>query len=185
MAVVEAGLGGRYDATAVVESAVTVLTNVGLEHTRWLGPTVRDIAAEKLAVLRPETTLALGADLDPDALALARVVAAERRAHIVQVSDEEVAAAPLAAFQRRNFALARVAAEAYLASVGIAVDEEAVRGGGAGDGGAGTRPGGGGGPSDGARRGAQPRRGAGAGGVAEGVLQRFGRPAAGEVEWKF
>jgi dihydrofolate synthase/folylpolyglutamate synthase len=126
VAVVEAGLGGRYDATAVVESAVTVLTTVGLEHTRWLGPTVRDIAAEKLAVLRPGSTLALGADLHPDALALARSTAAEREARLVQVSAEEVAAAPLAAFQRRNFALARVAAEAYLAGVGIALDEGAV-----------------------------------------------------------
>ncbi len=127
VAVVEAGLGGRYDATAVVESAVTVLTTVGLEHTRWLGPTVRDIAAEKLAVLSPGSTLALGADLHPDALALARVTAAEREARLVQVSAEEVAAAPLVAFQRRNFALARVAAEAYLAGVGIALDEGAVR----------------------------------------------------------
>ncbi len=128
VAVVEAGLGGRYDATAVVESAVTALTNVGLEHTRWLGPTVRDIAAEKLAVLRPGATLALGADLDPDALVLARAAAAKRGARIAQVSHEDVAAAPLAAgFQRRNFALARVAAEAYLASAGIALDEEAAR----------------------------------------------------------
>ena len=36
---VEAGLGGRYDATSVIRSAVQVLTNVSLEHTRWLGPT--------------------------------------------------------------------------------------------------------------------------------------------------
>ena len=50
VAVVEAGLGGRYDATSVIDSRVTVLTNVGLEHTRWLGPTMRDIAEEKLAV---------------------------------------------------------------------------------------------------------------------------------------
>jgi dihydrofolate synthase/folylpolyglutamate synthase len=127
VAVVEAGLGGRYDATAVVESGVTVLTNVGLEHTRWLGPTVTDIAAEKLAVLRDGSTLVLGADLHPDALVVARATAAERGARLAQVSAEDVAAAPLAAFQRRNFALARVAAEAYLASVGIAVDEEAVR----------------------------------------------------------
>ena len=40
VAVVEAGLGGRYDATSVIDARVTVLTNVGLEHTRWLGPTV-------------------------------------------------------------------------------------------------------------------------------------------------
>ena len=53
MAVVEAGLGGRYDATSVIDAPVTVLTNVGLEHTRWLGPTVRHIAEEKLAAVRP------------------------------------------------------------------------------------------------------------------------------------
>jgi dihydrofolate synthase/folylpolyglutamate synthase len=146
VAVVEAGLGGRYDATAVVESQVAVLTNVGLEHTRWLGPTVRDIAAEKLAVLREGATLALGADLHPDALALARAVAAERGARIVQVTPELLAASPttsvpataltstraptsstVPAFQRRNFALARVAAEAYLTDAGIVVREEAVR----------------------------------------------------------
>jgi dihydrofolate synthase/folylpolyglutamate synthase len=144
VAVIEAGLGGRYDATAVVESAVTVLTNVGLEHTRWLGPTVRDIATEKLAVLRPETTLALGVSLDPEALAVARAVAGEKRARVVQVSpdalDPSTAPAPtdvppistpsstsaMPLFQQRNFALARVAAEAYLASVGIALREEAV-----------------------------------------------------------
>jgi dihydrofolate synthase/folylpolyglutamate synthase len=128
VAVVEAGLGGRYDATAVVDSAVTVLTNVGLEHTRWLGPTVRDIATEKLAVLRPETTLALGASLDPEALAVAHAAAGEKRARIVQVSSAELAAAPPAPiFQQRNFALARLAAEAYLTDAGIAVREEAVR----------------------------------------------------------
>ncbi len=128
VAVVEAGLGGRYDATAVVESQVTVLSNVGLEHTRWLGPTVADIAAEKLAVLRPGSTLALGLDLDPEALALARAVAAERQARIVQVTPELLAASPPApAFQRRNFALARLAAQAYLAGAGIDLREEAVR----------------------------------------------------------
>src|SRR5438445_2570463 len=60
VAVVEAGLGGRYDATSVVDARVLVLTNVGLEHTRWLGPTERHIAEEKLAVLRPGATLVTG-----------------------------------------------------------------------------------------------------------------------------
>jgi dihydrofolate synthase/folylpolyglutamate synthase len=128
VAAVEAGLGGRYDATAVVESQVTALTNVGLEHTRWLGPTVRDIAGEKLAVLCPGTTLVLGADLDPGALAVAHTVAAERGAQIVAVTPEDVAAVSLpVAYQRRNFALARAAAEAYLASAGIALREDATR----------------------------------------------------------
>ncbi len=48
--VVEAGLGGRWDATNVLRDAVVVLTNVALEHTELLGDTVAAIAAEKLAV---------------------------------------------------------------------------------------------------------------------------------------
>jgi dihydrofolate synthase/folylpolyglutamate synthase len=124
VAVVEAGLGGRYDATAVIESSVTALTNVGLEHTRWLGPTVRDIAAEKLAVLRAGATLALGADLDPDALAVARAVASDCEARIVTASVPQPAPGT---FQRRNFALARAAAQAFLATQGISLREDAVR----------------------------------------------------------
>ena len=53
VAVIEAGLGGRYDATNVIPSKVQVLTSVGLEHTRWLGPTITAIAREKLDVVRP------------------------------------------------------------------------------------------------------------------------------------
>jgi len=59
-AVVEAGLGGRLDATNVIGAPVVVLTNVALEHTHHLGSTREEIAREKLAVLRPGATLVLG-----------------------------------------------------------------------------------------------------------------------------
>ena len=129
VAVVEAGLGGRYDATAVIESRVTALTNVGLEHTRWLGPTLRDIAEEKLAVVRPDTTLTIGAGLAPEAMAVAERVARERRARIVQAPSRApgFALGARGEFQQRNFALARLAAEAYLRSVGIEPSEQAMR----------------------------------------------------------
>jgi dihydrofolate synthase / folylpolyglutamate synthase len=128
VAVVEAGLGGRYDATSVIEARVTVLTNVGLEHTRWLGPTIKDIAEEKLAVVQPRAVLVLGEDLAAPALAVAERVAREREAQIVRPRSAPKAEHLLArgAFQRRNFALARRAAEAYLQSAGIALRELAV-----------------------------------------------------------
>jgi dihydrofolate synthase/folylpolyglutamate synthase len=129
VAAIEAGLGGRYDATSVIESRVTALTNVGLEHTRWLGPTLRDIAEEKLAVVAPATTLALGADLAPQALAVAKRVAGERGARIV-TAPASWRGATLGAsgeFQRRNFSLARVAAETYLREAAIEPREAAVR----------------------------------------------------------
>src|SRR5947208_9755039 len=80
VAVIEAGLGGRYDATNVIPSKVQVLTSVGLDHTRWLGDTVADIAAEKVAVVREQSTLVLPPDLAPEALPVAREMAAERHA---------------------------------------------------------------------------------------------------------
>ncbi|HTC59882.1 MAG TPA: cyanophycin synthetase [Solirubrobacteraceae bacterium] len=128
VAVIEAGLGGRYDATSVIDARVTVLTNVGLEHTRWLGPTVRDIAEEKLAALRPGAVLVLGDDLAPAALEVAQRVAREREAQIVSPRSATVVPELLArgTFQRRNFALARCAAEAYLRHAGIVPSEQAV-----------------------------------------------------------
>jgi dihydrofolate synthase/folylpolyglutamate synthase len=123
VAVIEAGLGGRYDATNVIPSKVQVLTSVGLEHTRWLGPTLTDIAGEKLAIVQDGATLVLGANLDPEVERMAERIASERGARIVHAGVEpgvEVGATGI--FQRRNFALARAAAEAFLGRL----DERAV-----------------------------------------------------------
>jgi dihydrofolate synthase/folylpolyglutamate synthase len=61
-AAVEAGLGGRHDATNVLAAPVVLLTNVGLEHTDVLGDTRELIAAEKLAVARPDAVVVLPDD---------------------------------------------------------------------------------------------------------------------------
>ena len=61
-AVLEAGLGARYDATSVIGPGAVVLTNVSLDHTEHLGETVEEIAEEKLASLKPGATLFLGTD---------------------------------------------------------------------------------------------------------------------------
>jgi dihydrofolate synthase/folylpolyglutamate synthase len=132
VAVVEAGLGGRYDATSVIHPAVVVLTNVGLEHTRWLGPTVRHIAEEKLAVVPTRGKLVTGF-LEAEALEVAEGIAREREARLVRAGRDfaieggrrfsvtttraqydEIVLRPLGRFQRDNFALALVAAEEWL-----------------------------------------------------------------------
>jgi dihydrofolate synthase/folylpolyglutamate synthase len=73
-AVIEAGLGGRHDATNVLDARVVVLTNVGLEHTDVLGETREAIAAEKLAVTTPGATVVLG---EPEWEDAARAAGAE------------------------------------------------------------------------------------------------------------
>lgn len=59
VAVVEAGLGGRHDATNVLRSRVVLLTNVGLDHTDILGGTVEAIATEKLSVVHSDDTVVI------------------------------------------------------------------------------------------------------------------------------
>ena len=65
VAVVEVGLGGRYDATNVADAAVAVVTNVELDHTAVIGPTRRDIAVEKAGIVKPGSRLVLG-ETDPE-----------------------------------------------------------------------------------------------------------------------
>jgi dihydrofolate synthase / folylpolyglutamate synthase len=113
VAVVEAGLGGRWDATNVLGAPVVVLTNVGLEHTRWLGPTIPDIAREKLAVVRPGATLVLGEE-QPEVEPLA----AGTGARIVWPQPLDI---DLPGYQRHNFEVAATAARAL-----CAVDDDAV-----------------------------------------------------------
>lgn len=116
VAVIEAGLGGRLDATNTIPSKVTVLTSIGLDHTEWLGETEVLIAAEKLAVLRDQTTLVLGG-VSAEVEALAEETARERGARLVRAPagpGSELRLRAPGEFQRRNFALACTAAEAFL-----------------------------------------------------------------------
>jgi dihydrofolate synthase/folylpolyglutamate synthase len=85
-AVIEAGLGGRLDATNVLEAEVVVLTNVALDHTDVLGETREAIAEEKLAVVAPGSTVVLG---EPERVSHARARGAGR----VVVSDDVARAA--------------------------------------------------------------------------------------------
>ena len=100
VAVVEAGLGGRHDATGVLRAPIVVLTNVGLEHTRWLGPTIADIAREKLAVVGPDADARARRDRPRSVEALAR---ADRRAASCG-AERGARARALPGYQRHNFA---------------------------------------------------------------------------------
>jgi dihydrofolate synthase / folylpolyglutamate synthase len=118
VACVEAGLGGRLDATNVLDARVVGLTNVGLDHTAVLGDTPEQILAEKIAVVSPGAIVVLG-ELSDELVELATADAKARGAReVVRVSpgDLEIADGLLAAgYQRPNAALALACARAFLA----------------------------------------------------------------------
>jgi dihydrofolate synthase/folylpolyglutamate synthase len=65
VAVVEVGLLGRWDATNVCESQVAVITNIGIDHTEFAGPTLADIAREKSGIIKPTSAVVIG-ETDPE-----------------------------------------------------------------------------------------------------------------------
>lgn len=75
-AVVETGMGGRLDATNLLAPLVTVITNVSLDHTAWLGSTIREVAFEKAGIIKPGVPVVTG---EPPGQALAVIKAAAKR----------------------------------------------------------------------------------------------------------
>ncbi|MCD4680367.1 MAG: bifunctional folylpolyglutamate synthase/dihydrofolate synthase [Bacteroidales bacterium] len=60
IAIIETGMGGRLDSTNVINPIVSVITNIGLDHTQFLGNTLQEIAAEKAAIIKLEIPVVIG-----------------------------------------------------------------------------------------------------------------------------
>ena len=86
-AVIEVGMGGRLDATNVVDALVSVITNISFEHTKILGDTIEKIAAEKAGIVKEESMLVTSSD-DETALKVFRDVCAARHASMFVVGKD-------------------------------------------------------------------------------------------------
>ena len=145
LGVVETGLGGRLDATNVLDPRVSVITTIALDHVKTLGGTLEAIAREKAGIIKPEAPVLVGW-VPPEAREVFEATAREREAPLHLAERElDVAArddgsfdvtTPLRAYrslrcalagphQRRNAALAIRAAE-LLRERGTAIDLDAV-----------------------------------------------------------
>lgn len=74
LVVLEVGLGGRLDAVNLVDATVAVITNIGLDHTDWLGSDLASIAREKAGIMRPGRPVVLG-EREPQAVLLSQAQA--------------------------------------------------------------------------------------------------------------
>ena len=84
-AVIEVGLGGRLDATNIIDADVAVLCSVGLDHQDWLGPTVEEIGREKSGIFRAGRPVILGSATMPNSVG----EATRRLGAIVQALDQD------------------------------------------------------------------------------------------------
>lgn len=146
VAVIEVGMGGRFDATNVVTPLVSVITNVALDHEEFLGTTIRAIAAEKAGIIKAGVPVVVGRIL-PDAWDVVERVAEERQAPVCRWEREFVASGdtvtgfrydggqgsyegltcPLAGAHQLENAACAVAAVELAAACGLPSSKSAVR----------------------------------------------------------
>lgn len=116
IALIETGLGGRLDATNIVDPELSILTTISLDHTDLLGETLAEIAVEKAGIIKPKKPVLMGR-LPAEAEAVIRKVATERKCPLHSLeerfpSKEDLPETNLfGAFQRINAGLAEQAAE--------------------------------------------------------------------------
>ena len=92
VAVIEVGLGGRFDATNVLAAPVGAITSIGLDHQEHLGATLEAVALEKAGIIKPDMTVVIGA-LPVEAMRVVRRVSKERGARVVDATGLDVSAA--------------------------------------------------------------------------------------------
>ena len=87
LAVIEVGLGGRFDATNVITPLVAAITNVGRDHLDLLGPDMKRLAWEKAGIAKPNVPLIVGG-AEPEALEIIKRECAERGAELLRAETE-------------------------------------------------------------------------------------------------
>lgn len=137
VAVMEVGMGGRWDATNVVDSEVSVLTTIEVDHERYLGSTRTEIAEEKIGIISPKSTVVCAAQHEDAARIIAGAVAENSARLLLEGRDlvledgriglggqmisvrtpaatyEDIPLSLLGSFQARNALLALGAVEAF------------------------------------------------------------------------
>lgn len=86
IAIIEVGLGGRLDATNIITPLVSVITNIGLDHTQFLGNTLEAIAGEKSGIIKPNVPVVIG-EYTPETQPVFLAKAEEKKAPIYFASD--------------------------------------------------------------------------------------------------
>jgi len=86
LSVIEVGMGGLLDATNIFIPILSIITNVGLEHTAYLGSTIQDIARHKAGIIKPKVPVLIGR-LDPQALKVVEAEAKAKEAPLYVVKD--------------------------------------------------------------------------------------------------
>jgi dihydrofolate synthase/folylpolyglutamate synthase len=104
--VIETGLGGRLDATNIITPLLSVITNISLEHTQFLGNTIESIAQEKAGIIKPGVPVVIGEAI-PESEKVFQRIAQTQNAEVIWCDqrpiDTKYALPLLGEYQKKNF----------------------------------------------------------------------------------
>ncbi|HAV53772.1 MAG TPA: tetrahydrofolate synthase [Aequorivita sp.] len=104
IAIVEVGMGGRLDSTNIITPEVSVITNIGLDHTQFLGDTLEKVAVEKAGIIKDRVPVIIG-ETSPETKRVFEEIALERNAPIVfaEMNDASTYSSDLkGSYQQKN-----------------------------------------------------------------------------------
>jgi len=87
VAIIEVGMGGRLDSTNIIQPEVSVITNIGLDHTQFLGDTLAKVAAEKGGIIKKDVTVIIGEQHD-ETSSVFEAIAKERGTELIWAEDK-------------------------------------------------------------------------------------------------
>ncbi|WP_312556487.1 bifunctional folylpolyglutamate synthase/dihydrofolate synthase [Empedobacter brevis] len=87
IAIIETGLGGRLDSTNIILPELSVITNIGLDHTQFLGDTLDKIALEKAGIIKPNTAVVIG-ETTTETKSVFEQISKERNADVLFAEDK-------------------------------------------------------------------------------------------------
>ncbi len=128
IAVIEVGLGGRLDSTNIITPEVSVITNIGLDHTKFLGTTLPEIATEKAGIIKRKIPVVIGSSVTKTQAVFERI-AKEHNSPLFEASNYKGAIYPSdlkGSYQKENSRTTLQAIEVLVAK-GWEIPEEAIK----------------------------------------------------------
>ena len=126
VAIIEVGLGGRLDSTNIITPELSVITNIGLDHTQFLGETLPEIASEKAGIIKQHVPVVIG-EFHPETLPVFKRIAKEKEAPLIMAFNASKSAfktSLLGEYQKYNVQTVVTAIESLK---GFVVSNEAIK----------------------------------------------------------
>lgn len=128
IAIIETGLGGRLDSTNIINPELSIITNIGLDHTNLLGNTIEKIAVEKAGIIKPNTSVVIGRK-QKETQQIFKDIANEKNSKLIYAEKQKIYSSDLKGNYQQENINTTVTAVQLLSENGWDINHNAIRNG--------------------------------------------------------